>query len=41
MNNDVLNVDKINNLKTEILSLEEQINKNEGKTPFGKGISLF
>lgn len=41
MNNDVLNVDKINNLKTEILSLEEQINKNEGKTPFGKGIFNF
>lgn len=41
MSDHILDINKIDNLKTEILSLEEQINKNEGKTPFKKGALEF
>lgn len=41
MSDHILDINKIDALRTEILSLDEQINKNEGKTPFRKGVLEF
>ena len=41
MSNHILDINKIGALRNEILSLEEQINKNEGKTPFMKNLLEF
>lgn len=41
MSNHILDINKIDDLRNEILSLDEQINKNEGKTPFREGMLEF